>query len=282
MPVTLLLCEGVRESPDARVLNRLLGRYCTVEPIGSKYGMDAQILVRRDVSPFTTVMGLKDADFYRDWLRPSDTPDPWSKRVAGGLPVRLGWSWARNEIENYLIDPIVVARALGTKAPLPNVYQETLDRAANEISDYTAARTALSLCRLKVKQLQNKWGTPRGHDRHLFPEALARSSCRKEIKRIVKRQTQGALPEPRQVVAEFRKQLPSHGSTGTRRAHYLHTYAGKDLLVQMDGDLKQLGFGNFGDFRERVLIGIRDAPDDIANWLPEWNSLRNEVQTFMP
>ena len=186
------------------------------------------------------------------------------------------------EIENYLIDPIVVARALGAKAPPSDVYKETLDRAAREISDYTAARRALSLCRLKVKQLQNKWGTPRGHDRHLFPENLARSSCRKELKRIVRRQTHGTLPEPKHVIAEFRKQLPFHGRTGVLRAHYLHTYAGKDLLVQMDGDLKRLGFGNFGDFRERILIGIRDTPDDIASWLPEWDSLRTVIQTFTP
>jgi hypothetical protein len=111
---------------------------------------------------------------------------------------------------------------------------------------------------------------------------LARSACRKEIKRIVKRQTQGALPEPRQVVVEFRKQLPHHDRTGIRRAHYLHTYAGKDLLIQMDGDLKQLGFGDFGDFREWILIGIRDTPDDIATWLPEWYSLRSAIQTFTP
>ena len=95
MPVTLLLCEGVRDSPDARVLNRLLGGYCMVEPAGSKFGLDTQILVRRDVNPATTVMALKDADFYRDWLTPGDSPEPWSKRVAGGTEVRLGWSWAQ-------------------------------------------------------------------------------------------------------------------------------------------------------------------------------------------
>ena len=282
MPVTLLLCEGVSDSPDARVLNRLLGGYCTVEPVGSKHVMDTQVLVRRKISPAATVMGLKDADFYREWLGPSDTPTPWLKKVAGGQEERLGWSWARKEIENYLIDPGAVARALGTKAPRPDVYREILDRAARNISDYTAARPALSLCRLTFRQLQNKWGTRRGHDRHLFPENLTRSACRTEIKRIVKRQTQGTLPEPKTVVMEFKKQLPHHAATGLRRARYLHTYAGKDLLIQMDGDFKQLGFGDFGDFRERILIGIRDTPDDIATWLAEWDSLRTEIQTVTP
>ena len=181
-----------------------------------------------------------------------------------------------------LIDPVVVARALGPKAPAPDRYQEILDHAARDISDYTAARLALSLTRLSVKQLPNQRGRRRGHDRYLYPENLSRSACRRQIKRIVTRQTQGVLPVPKQVVAEFRRLLPLHDTTGVRRAHYLHTYAGKDLLIQMDDDLRQLGFGDFGDFRERILSGVDFTPDDIASWLPEWAALRHEIRTFTP
>lgn len=197
MPVTLLLCEGVVDSPDVRVLNKLLAGYCTVQPVGSKFGMDTEVLVRRQVSPTATVMGLKDADFRRDWSAPSDKPEPWSKTLAGGRTERVGWSWARKELENYLIDPAVVMRALGPKAPPREKYTEILDRAAAEVSDYTAARTALSLCRLSVKQLPNRWGTPRGSDKHLFPDSLTKSACRTQIKRIVARLSQGALPNPK-------------------------------------------------------------------------------------
>lgn len=282
MPVRVLLCEGVSDSPDVRVLNRLLGVNCRIVPIGSKYGMDTQVLLRRVLSPAVTVMGLRDGDFDRDWNTPSDRPEPWWKRLAGGRTERVGWSWARTEIENYLIDFDVVSRALGPKAPAPERYQEILDRAAREVSDYTAARVALSQCRLAFKQLPNRWGRPRGADRHPYPENLARSACRKQIRRIVARQSHGVLPQPKQVVASFRKMLPLHDTAGLRRVHYLHTYSGKDLLIQMDSDLRQLGFGDFGDFRERILIGIRDTPDDIADWLPEWAALRTEIQTYPP
>src|SRR5262249_50855238 len=130
MPVTVLLCEGARDSPDARVLNKLHAGYGTVQPIGSKFGMDSYILARREASPTAAVMGLRDGDFYRDWDAPSDQPVPWSKQRPGGQMERLGWSWARTEMENYLIDPEVVARALGPKAPPPDRYREILDRAA--------------------------------------------------------------------------------------------------------------------------------------------------------
>ncbi len=93
MPVTVLLCEGSRDSPDARVLNKLLAGLCTVEPVGSKYGMDSHVLVRREVSLRSTVMGLKDADFQRDWNAFDDQPQAWSKRLSGNQVARIGWTW---------------------------------------------------------------------------------------------------------------------------------------------------------------------------------------------
>jgi hypothetical protein len=282
MPVTVLLCEGVRGGADDRVLTKLLIDDCRIEPVGSKHAMDTLVLAHREVAPLETVMGLKDGDFDRDWLAPSDQPQPWTKRLGARRIERIGWIWARKEIENYLIDPEVVARALGPDAPPPVRYREILDRAARDLSDYTAARVALSLSRITARQLPNQWGRRRGHDRYLYPENLNRSSCRQRIKRIVEGRTQGVLPQPKQVVAEFRRLIPLHDAGGIRRAHYLHTYAGKDLLIQMDGELRQLGFGDFGAFRERILTAIDITPDDIADWLPEWAALRTEIQTYSP
>src|SRR5690348_8792433 len=117
MPVDVLLCEGADHGPDVRVLNKLLGGLCTVEPSGSKNQMEAQILVRRRVSPTSVVMGLRDSDFDRAWTAPSDVPEAWRKDTGGGTGTRLGWRWSRKEIENYLIDPAVVIPALGVRAP---------------------------------------------------------------------------------------------------------------------------------------------------------------------
>jgi hypothetical protein len=280
MPVTVLLCEGTTDSPDARVLNKLLPGLCTVEPAGSKHGMDTRVLVRREVSPTATVMGLKDADFQPDRNAIDDQPQAWSKALPGNQVVRVGWSWARKEIENYLIDPEVVARALANRAPPPEKYIEALDRASAQISDYTAARTALSVTRVTLKQFPNLWGKRRGSDRHCYPERLSRSACRKQIKKIVEKQAEGAIPTAKKVVARFRALLPLYEAGGDRRTDYLYSSAGKDLLVQMDADLRALGFSNFGDFRERILLGIRDTADDIADWLPEWAALRSEIRDY--
>ena len=64
--------------------------------------------------------------------------------------------------------------------------------------------------------------------------------------------------------------------------HFLHTYGGRDLLLQMENDLQSFGFNNSTEFLERILLGIRDTFDDITFWLPEWNALKNEIQTYIP
>ena len=77
MPLSILLCEGVQDSPDARVLNKLLSGLCSVEPTGSKFRMNEQILLRRKLNPVSVVMGLRDPDFDREWTAPSSVPAPW-------------------------------------------------------------------------------------------------------------------------------------------------------------------------------------------------------------
>ncbi len=281
MPLSILLCEGVQESPDARVLNKLLSGLCTVEPAGSKHRMVEQILVRRTLNPSSLVMGLRDPDFDRRWTAPSSIPEPWSAPVKGGQVERLGWLWTRKEIENYLIDPVVVGRALGPKAPPLDQYRSILERAADRLSAYTAARVSLTRNRIPFSQIPNRWGRPRGSENYPFPSNLRRNACRRQIRSIVERCLRCVILEPKHVLRDFTTQFQHHCSgMGLWRANYIYTYAGKDLLIQMESDLATIGFQNFGAFRERILIGIRDSQDDIASWLPEWSALRDEIQGF--
>src|SRR5262245_8301120 len=139
MSVNVLYCEGVTKSPDIRVLGALLAGICVIEPLGSKYGFGEKIRFSRDIRTQAVVAGIRDLD--DDDTLPTDAPRPW--RINDGT-VWLGWYWERATIENYLIDPIVVDRALGSKAPLLDDYRTALQEAAASIADYTAARTALS------------------------------------------------------------------------------------------------------------------------------------------
>jgi hypothetical protein len=282
MSVSNLLCEGEERSPDVILLRVLLAGICAVEPSGSKFGMDTRVLAWRAASPGSTAACLRDADLAGQWPRDKDRPQEWIKSVAGGQSVNLGWSWSRTEIENYLIDPAVVVAALGHRAPDSGQYREILDRAADRLSSYTAARVALSTSRIAVKQLNNQWGTPRGHDKHAFPKSLEKSSCRKHLRRKVRAYAENVIPTEKQVVGRFKALLHEFGENGIRRSNYLHTYSGKDLLIQIDDELPSIGFNDFGAFREAILLGIRKARyEDMIQWVPEWAELRHQVLEFI-
>lgn len=140
MPVSLLLCEGIASSPDMRVLGKLLAGRCEVRPFGGKYGMGEAIKGGREGIGRQTVFGVLDGDFPKDWSLPTGKPRPW--RASDN--VVLGWRWERKEIENYLIDPVVVAKALGIAAPQLVNYKSALEAARDRLMYYQAARAALS------------------------------------------------------------------------------------------------------------------------------------------
>jgi hypothetical protein len=276
MPVDVLLCEGVAGSPDARILRKLFGGICSIEPSGSKHGMDTQVLAWRAATPGSVVACLRDADLDSEWPRDRDRPQPWVKKTAGGQSVNFGWLWSRTEIENYVIDPNVVAVALGFDAPTQAQCQEILARAAERVSAYTAARVALSMSRISFKSLLSQW------DRRRIPRSLEKSSYRKHLKRLVRQCSQGVAPTEKQVVGRFKDLLREFGENGLRRSDYLHTYSGKDLLIEMSAELPTIGFADFGGLREAILLAIERADqNDVIQWVPEWAELRRQMLGFI-
>ncbi len=67
MPVSQLLCEGGVNSPDVRVLARILAGLCEVRPMGQKYGMGERVKARREIKGHGAVYGLLDRDFSKDF-----------------------------------------------------------------------------------------------------------------------------------------------------------------------------------------------------------------------
>lgn len=274
MPLAQLLCEGGDNSPDVRVLGKLLFGICQVKPQGGKYGMGAKIIARREAFGQNCVFGILDGDFVKDWQEPSDKPKEWKTNDGS---VHFGWRWERKEIENYLIDPIVVGKALGENSLDILQYGTALELTKERISVYQAARTALSINRIRFEDIPSAFGHPRGEEKHLFPDALDQDSCATEIGKIVHRHQETQLVSPEAVTSSFKDLLPECTEGGMRNRYYLQAFAGKDLLWGMDRWFDANGFRGAWAFREKVLLGIRKTTDDIADWLPEWTKLRESV-----
>jgi hypothetical protein len=271
MPVSVLLCEGGAHSPDVRLLTKLLAGRCEVRPFGGKYGMGSLVKGMRRLIDRDTVFGILDGDFADVWMPPTATPQSW---VASDGDV-LGWRWERKEIENYLIDPAVVARALGTTAPNPAAYQLALESARDRLTLYQAARAALSRSRQRFSPLACSFGRQRGREGDCLPDATSETACREGIRECVEAYNVGVTLA--EVYAAFDVLKAEFAIGGIRHDHYLYAFAGKDLLWMMDSEIRGFGFDGVLPFRERLLVGIYEATDDIGLWLPEWKALQEAV-----
>lgn len=273
MSVTVLYCEGNAQSIDIRVIRQLLGK-CDIRPLGGKTSnfMNSIIADRRRNSNLAC---LVDRDFdCRD--RPqSDAPvQCWYEQVW------VGWAWERKEIENYLIDPVVVQQALGKKAPPPDEYKSALDEAANRISAYSAARTALA-----CEGFKNFWGEEVGNSRYCFPPQLGKDYCQGRIAEIVRDYRKDRLVSEADVQNKFSNLLPKFRNGGLRFTDYLRYFAGKDLLYAMREKLREFGFEPPSSaksspeevFIERI-VSRMERSDNVWEWLPEWTTLRQLIE----
>lgn len=262
MPVTRLVCEGALQSPDVRVLSRILSGLCAVQPFGSRWGMRDRVIGMRSVGG-PGAYAMVDGDF-RLATEVREVPQDWSQ---GGD--HLGWSWERKEIENYLLDPVVVLRAHPNP---PANYAELIERAADRISAYQAARMALAFSPTRGLRLVSRFGRERGKHNHAFPDDPSEATCRQEVKRILREYASQQEANLEDVLDRYQKYLVQCAPPGERRRQFLTFYAGKDLLWAMDQEI-----GGAAVFLEYILAGIANEPEPVHEWLPEWAALRSVV-----
>ncbi len=279
MPVNILYCEGVAKSPDVRLISAIVPPGCIVRPIGSKQGLAQRILGGKDIRTGSTIAGLRDRDFDDDDSVPNGNPRNWYI-TDGGKQISLGWYWERKEIENYLIDPKVVKRTLGSNAPSTSEYRAALQQSAEKIAAYTAARITLSLyLSSRPSPPNNAWGEERDQkEGYRFPKdkGLTEINCASELNNIIKQYEQRLGSPRRNPNEEFERLLPTCKPGGSRfqNQNYKTFFAGKDLLYGMREELSRFGFESPVVFRDSILKGIEETVEDVWTWLPEWNSLR--------
>lgn len=255
-------------------MSAILAGICLIEPIGSKYGFGEKVRFARSIRTSSVIAGLRDRDFDQDDSIPTNDPIRWN---VDNNTCWLGWYWERLEIENYLLDPEVVRRALGAKAPAMDAYQSALQQVAESIVEYTAARIALSMSRIRLNWT-NKWGRRRGRDRYVFPDDRSEADCRSGIQDIVRQLSE--MMKEGDVLNRFDELLPFCRPEGRRFQYFLTFFSGKDLLCGMEQPLIRFGFQSPFSFRESILKGIENSPEDVWTWLPEWQRLREQISSI--
>jgi hypothetical protein len=276
MPVGTLFVEGMAKAPEQTVLRQIVPTGCVVTPGGSKTGLADQVRGVRRARGLGggVVAALRDRDFDQDSSAPQGAPRTW---VAGRAKDWIGWTWERVEIENYLIDPVVVAAALGQRAPDPAKYERALDDAAQRIAAYTAARTALSLWPLYAP-MANRWGDAVFGGDHRFPSDRSPEACRAAIRQVVVTYETKRRVEVDDVLERFEQLHAECQPGGIRFAHCLTFFSGKDLVLAIEPELGALGLGGPKNFCKQVASKVELATDDVATWVPEWSALRRAME----
>lgn len=273
MPVNELLCEGVEGGPDVRLLRAILRRSVgEVRPSGGKDGFRNLVVNLRASSKTSSVCGLADGDFPR---KPGEwTPAPpcreWHVSTQKGQTM-IGWMWRRKEIENYLVDPEVVGRALRWDTPKKEAYAAGLERVFDALAYATAARIALTEHAPTRTRMETAMRIDAG-------DAAAEQALRDGADDY----NRGARIDVEALIESYRKWRVECLPGGKFRACAIDVFAGKNILAKIQ---QTAGFppevkDAVGLF-ERILDALEKDPAPHT-WVPEWTALRAAVEAWVP
>ena len=269
MSVKELLVEG---NLDHEILAMVLKGRPTVRIGGTKTSLKPRAEDERRQRK-VKVCYIRDRDF--DFLPPNDRsrPEPHTW-VQGSSAEVLGWYWCRHEMESYLLEPAIVARAIRCDEA---DYQESLTGAARRIRDYQAARGAIGATRQRLPPSFKFQTLPDEvpDDSLRLPADLSfeavSSWARDHSWRFHDQLCPQLYPAViQQVIDERRAKLSEEILISP--AEILVWFSGKDLMSALRPWLASRDIGSPGDFRARLRDWVRDHPEETVSFLPEWGS----------
>lgn len=187
----------------------------------------------------------------------------------------LGWHWNRHELENYMIDPAIVTKAVVVAR---EDYENALIEAGLSIIHYQAACWAVGKVRSKLPPSYKLETHPTGIDRDKFqlPTDCSEKRSREWLSEHVGEFRTEILPlmEPTSLSDTFE----------SRNAQFLEPefmtvenillwFSGKDLLAALGEWLNNNHRGNPGDFRKILRDWMMREPDRVLELLEEWKNL---------
>ena len=263
MPVAVLLVEG---ELDEQVLVGLKPPGLVLERGGSKGSLQSATRERR--KKLVSACYLRDRDF--DFDPPADLLVP-TLDATDGQTRPLGWRWCRHEMESYLLEPSLVARA--TAWPVSD-YTAALLTAAHELRYYTAARWAVGIARRSLPPFCELPTRPAGLTNEIkLPDNCSEVTCdgwahgqvAAFFSQIATHLTADAifasLVERKQRLAALRK------------AHeILLWHSGKDLLAALSGSLPGAFKGHPKIFVRALRDWVQENPQLTLEIFPEWRA----------
>ncbi|MBA3546847.1 MAG: hypothetical protein H0T76_10220 [Nannocystis sp.] len=267
MPLSKLYVEGALDVIlMSCIVSTLPGNATVVESVGTKGSLRPRVREAREKQ--IEACYLRDRDFDTD--PPAVVTEPTVDLRTSQGEVR-GWRWCRHEIENYLLEPGVVAAATGWDQA---DFAAVLGRAARSLRFYTAARWAVGTARRALPPL---------YELCTRPVAL-----KNPMKVPADLSEQASRDWAAQYVGEFRDEVTRQLADATIAANFvtwvqqleaatdahevLLLHAGKDLLATLEPEIARKKLGNPVLFCNSIRDWILAHPAQALATLPEWTA----------
>jgi hypothetical protein len=274
MPVNILWLEG---NLDGVVLGPVLNGTPAIETGCSKGSLGPRCLDQRR-GGIPRVCYLRDRDY--DFEPPAIITEPVVDRVWDGIT--LGWRWCRHEIENYLLDPAVVAAATGWDQA---TYSVALIAAGLSIRDYQIARWSLGRVKRVLPPGNQLPGRPVEFDDHDF--RLAADLSANATAAWARNQVTTFRGQVSAVIdaAVFDQNLADRALQLTEGVFstpdgVLTWSSGKDLFAALTPWLHANHHLDDGRFRAMMRDWIAANPEPTVLLLPEWQRLREILVAY--
>lgn len=283
----ILICEGATDGLDIRALNAViaqkLGKEVTIRAAGGDRGLGSVATYLEEQSKqqyggtSDEVFTIEDRN-YKVW---AESHDSWSRNSKRFI-------WHRHEIENYLLEPGVVAAAFeslnrikpsGLPQSKPDV-ELLLHSCANKMLEDHAGWLTYNYLVEKLNPLKLKLSGPKGglHARQNWIEHLQKECLRlDQAMSTISQMVEFSAPEIESFydlkLGEVRQ--PAFLSSG----QYLRDLQGKELLGILYETVRTMGFAKMkkADFQEKLIQALGqeysqgyfdpDDFDELANRL---------------
>jgi hypothetical protein len=264
--VSVLFVEG---DLDEQILVAVFGGGPTIKRGGTKHDLPKHVLEEQTVDRRALFIRDRDFDFDppADRTRPHEVP-----KVNDRQGKTLGYYWCRHEMENYLLEPAIVIRALRCEE---SAYLAALLEAASRIRDYEAARGAIGVARRSLPpnfKFETRPDEVPG-DKLKLPANLSDSGVRAWVKAhaaAFSSRVSGVL-EPTAMERLFEERRALLDPMLATVAEILVHFSGKDLLAALAPWIAgQPRLATPGDLRARLRDWMREHPEDTLMLLPEW------------
>lgn len=252
---------------DTELLNAVVGGSPPAVPGGSKNVLKRRALEFRKDNRAPAGY-LRDRDF--DFDPPADLTQPTADALEKGSP--FGWRWCRHEIENYLLDPTVVAEATGW--PTAD-YEAAVRTAAASIREYQAARWTVGVVRRSLPPHYELRTRPDGLNEIDLPQLTAGAVTTWAADsiaghhKVIAAATDSANVQT--LISRFTTRFDAVFVADVPRV--LVSFSGKDLFAGLADWLVTKGVANPGAFRALLRDWMIDNPDRVLELLPEWKRL---------